>query len=106
MKLNLGCGFNRVDGYWNVDKEPQCKPDQCVDLERFPWPWSDNSILEVLEASYDLEEPWLTDLANGKVSEAEVQRAMRSQFNVCHQVKIVMRVVKPARETGSRGNPG
>lgn len=48
MKLNLGCGRHRLEGFVNVDAEAACEPDQVVDLERFPWPWPDNSVEEVL----------------------------------------------------------
>ena len=36
MKLNLGCGQNKFDGFVNVDKAPECDPDRAVDLERIP----------------------------------------------------------------------
>jgi hypothetical protein len=45
LKLNLGCGENRISGYVNVDKYGS--PDICHDLETFPWPWEDNSVEEV-----------------------------------------------------------
>lgn len=47
LKLNLGCGFKRIPGYLNVDSVPDCNPDQVVDLEKFPWPWADNSVDDV-----------------------------------------------------------
>ena len=48
MKLNLGCGQHRVEGYVNVDAAVACGPDQVVDLEAFPWPWPDDSVEAVL----------------------------------------------------------
>ena len=41
-KLNLGCGFKKLDDHWNVDVESKCNPDQVLDLETFPWPYEDN----------------------------------------------------------------
>lgn len=48
MRLNLGCGFHKLDGYVNVDKEPACEPDEIVDLEDLPWPFKDSTAEEVL----------------------------------------------------------
>ena len=45
VKLNLGCGLNHIDGYCNVDKSGD--PDIKCDLEKFPWPWEDSSVLEI-----------------------------------------------------------
>ena len=39
MKLNLGCGNYKMNGFVNVDKFADCEPDEVVDLEVFPWPW-------------------------------------------------------------------
>lgn len=51
-KLNLGCGNRKLEDYLNVDKYGN--PDMIVDLEKFPWPWKDNSfdkisLIHVLE---------------------------------------------------------
>ena len=48
MKLNLGCGNYKMDGFFNVDKFAYCEPDEVVDLEVFPWPWADNAVDEVV----------------------------------------------------------
>ncbi|MBI3445334.1 MAG: hypothetical protein HY055_08210 [Magnetospirillum sp.] len=48
MKLNLGCGHSRMDGFVNVDKFPSPACDEIVDLESLPWPWLDSSVDEVV----------------------------------------------------------
>jgi hypothetical protein len=48
MRLNLGCGNRKVDGWLNVDKVSDCKPDQVVDLETLPWPWPADSVDEIV----------------------------------------------------------
>jgi hypothetical protein len=48
LKLNLGCGHNRKDGWVNVDRMPDCNPDIVHDLERFPWPFDDDSVGEIM----------------------------------------------------------
>ena len=50
MRLNLGCGNKKMPGWRNVDKVPECNPDEVVDLESLPWPWPENSVDEVLLA--------------------------------------------------------
>jgi predicted SAM-dependent methyltransferase len=37
MKLNLGCGFDKREGWLNVDGFVECVPDKLMDLERTPW---------------------------------------------------------------------
>ena len=48
MKLNLGSGSKILEGYTNVDKYEYYKPDIVHDLEKFPYPFKDNSIDEIL----------------------------------------------------------
>lgn len=48
MKLNMGCGLNKAEGYVNVDMFPEGEPDVLWDLEKTPWPWGDNSVDEVV----------------------------------------------------------
>ena len=48
MKLNLGCGFNKPDGFVHVDMFEECQPDIVHNLETFPYPFEDNSVEEIL----------------------------------------------------------
>jgi predicted SAM-dependent methyltransferase len=41
-KLNMGCGFKKLDDHWNVDIEKKCNPDQVLNFEITPWPYEDN----------------------------------------------------------------
>ena len=47
MKLNLGCGYNKREGWTNVDSAAQCAPDVLHDLESLPWPWTSDSVEQV-----------------------------------------------------------
>tara|TARA_B100001769_G_scaffold234448_1_gene198340 strand:- start:4361 stop:4918 length:558 start_codon:yes stop_codon:yes gene_type:complete len=48
MKLNMGCGQNKLNGYLNIDKHNECEPDLQFDLEKFPWPFKNSEVNEVL----------------------------------------------------------
>ncbi len=48
MRLNLGCGFDKRDGFVNVDTFSECDPDMIADLNTLPWPWDDDSVDEIL----------------------------------------------------------
>lgn len=43
--LNIGCGLNKMDGWVNVDAYGT--PDILWNLNKYPWPWKDNSIDEI-----------------------------------------------------------
>ena len=36
-KLNLGCGFDKREGWLNVDGFAECEPDRLMDIEQTPW---------------------------------------------------------------------
>jgi predicted SAM-dependent methyltransferase len=49
LKINLGSGLKRFDGFINVDADPAVKPDFVVNLDCSDiWlPFSDNSVVEI-----------------------------------------------------------
>jgi hypothetical protein len=46
IQLNLGCGAKHLQGYVNVDKYGN--PDLLLNLETFPYPWNDNTVIEIV----------------------------------------------------------
>jgi SAM-dependent methyltransferase len=60
-KLNLGCGFDKREGFVNADNFAACEPDVFVDLETAPWPFADDAfeyilmkhVLEHVGATFD-----------------------------------------------------
>jgi ubiquinone/menaquinone biosynthesis C-methylase UbiE len=48
MKINLGCGSIKYDGFKNVDILDNDNVDIVHDLNILPWPFEDNSIDEII----------------------------------------------------------
>jgi SAM-dependent methyltransferase len=48
MKLNLGCGYDRREGWLNVDAWAPCEPDQVLDIEVTPWDLPSDAFEHVL----------------------------------------------------------
>ena len=47
MKINLGSGYKRIDGFLNVDDDPLVSPDFLCNIEKEKLPFDDNSIEEI-----------------------------------------------------------
>jgi predicted SAM-dependent methyltransferase len=47
VRLDLACGSSRRKGYTGVDIVALPGVDVICDLEKYPWPWADNSVDEV-----------------------------------------------------------
>ena len=48
MKLNLGCGFDKREGWLNVDNFATCEPDRLLDIEATPWDLPTNGFDHIL----------------------------------------------------------
>ena len=48
IKLNLGSGNKRIDGYVNLDKFDTFNPEYVHDLETFPYPFKDNEVSHIM----------------------------------------------------------
>ena len=48
MKLNLGAGESKIEGYISIDVEGSCKPDVICDFTKDSLPYGDGLIEEVL----------------------------------------------------------
>ena len=54
MKLDLGCGGKKKDGFLGVDQYPMEGVDVVLNIGVDPWPWEDGTVEEV-HASHFLE---------------------------------------------------
>ena len=54
IKINLGSGYKRIDGFINIDNDPAVNPDYVVNLESDKLPFNDSEVNEVI-ASHILE---------------------------------------------------
>ena len=57
MKLNLGCGHRKLDGFVNVDRWAGCEPDVVLDLEA-PGDWPEPGAVEEVRAIHVVEHIW------------------------------------------------
>ncbi len=48
MRVNFGCGLNKLTGWVNLDKYETTEPDVLFDLESLPWPFDSDSVTEAL----------------------------------------------------------
>ena len=54
MKLDVGCGYKKREGFVGMDINPKCKPDILWDMMKTPYPISKTSV-SILHCSHALE---------------------------------------------------
>lgn len=64
MKLNIGCGENKISGYINVDKRIEAKPDMLVNIGEELFPIDDNKVTEILSHNSFEHFPNFIDVVN------------------------------------------
>lgn len=47
LKLNIGSGYQKIEGYYNIDHDPLTNADYCFNIETEIWPFKDNSVTEI-----------------------------------------------------------
>ena len=47
MKINLGSGYKRIDGFLNIDDDPLVQPDYLLNVETDKLPFPDSSVDEI-----------------------------------------------------------
>lgn len=47
LKLNIGSGYKRLEGFSNIDHDSLTKPDYCFNIENEIWPFENSSVEEV-----------------------------------------------------------
>lgn len=52
VRLDIGCGQNKREGFFGVDISKNVNPDYCFDVRKTPWPFEDNSIDEIYASHF------------------------------------------------------
>jgi hypothetical protein len=90
MKLNLGCGFKKFDGYVNADIAKECEPNVVVDLVSEKWPWEDFSVSEAL-IEFSLEQMGHTP--------KHLEHFFKELYRVCaNKAKIQIKCIHPRHD--------
>lgn len=52
LRLDIGCGKNKKEGFKGIDISPDVGADFVHDLNIFPWPFEDSSVYEIFTSHY------------------------------------------------------
>lgn len=89
LKLDLACGQSCAAGFEGVDLPGVPGVKHAVNLFKFPWPWADNSVLE-LRCSHFIEHlPMIeVDEFGNQVPFGEGQDLFFRFFDECHRILV------------------
>ncbi|UOF00997.1 class I SAM-dependent methyltransferase [Bdellovibrio reynosensis] len=96
MKLNLGCGFQKKEGFVNVDISAGCNADVVLDCATEKWPWADSSVDEV-HFDFSLEQM-------GE-SKKDLQCILQELYRVCKNDAVIKIVFIHPRHDQFELNP-
>lgn len=99
MKINLGSGRKRFEGFVNIDNNPRANPDIMHDISAYPWPIASGSVTHAV-ASHVLEHI---------VEQGNVEQFMaffQELYRVCENGALVEIVVPDAQGDAAFSDPG
>ena len=96
LKLNLGSGDKKIDGFLNLDKFDTFNPDYKHDLEIFPYPFDDSQISNIM-MSHVLEHIGQDPNVFNKI--------MKELFRVCCNNAVIDIVVPHPRHDNFLADP-
>lgn len=105
MKLNLGSGFKRFEGFLNVDYDSSTQPDIIANLESFPLPFEDNSVDAIIahhilehigEGFFDFMKELYRICKDGAIIDIEVPHHRHENFfgDPTHRRFITLEIIK------------
>lgn len=90
IRLNLGCGFRKKEGFVNADCSETCCPDVKIDLAVETWPWPDSSVAEV---HFDLS------LEQMGETRSQFLRVFKELYRVCrHEASVHILTLHPRHD--------
>jgi len=91
-KLNLGCGFKNIPGYTGVDTVKTNATDIIHDLNNFPYPFADSSVIEII-------------MDNSLEHLDDIVKTMEEIYRMCKNGAIIKINVPYAKSDGAFKDP-
>lgn len=105
LKLNMGCGQNKLAGYVNVDKFRAAEPDVLLDLEQPEWSWVQDGLIGGWEADSVDEVLFNHSLEHMGADPAVFLRIMQNLYRICRHEAVIQINVPHPRHDDFIGDP-